>query len=109
MNPQLPALAVIPVAISLVAVPLLAQGPGAKPSENIVSVAKPAKGVVPRLPDGYTDLGGFWSNNTAIPLELPEAYAGREFLTDDEAKAVEQGSKERTLAADHQATEWPAE
>lgn len=79
MSPQLPALAVISVSISLVAVPLLAQGPGAKPSERLVSVAKPAKGAVPRLPDGHPDLGGFWSNNTAIPLERPEAYAGREF------------------------------
>jgi hypothetical protein len=109
MNPQLPVLAVISVAIPLVAVPLLAQGPGAKPSEKIVSVAKPAKGGVTRLPDGHPDLGGFWSNNTAIPLERPEAYAGREFLTDDEAKAVEQGSRERTLAADRQATERPNE
>ena len=109
MSPQLPALAVISVAISLVAVPLLAQGPGVKPSEKLVSVAKPAKGAVPRLPDGHPDLGGFWSNNTAIPLERPEAYAGREFLTDDEAKAVEQGSRERTLAADRQATERPNE
>jgi hypothetical protein len=70
MNPQLPVLALIAAAISLVPVRLLAQGavPGAKPSAKLVSVAKPAKAAVPRLPDGHPDLGGFWSNNTAIPL-----------------------------------------
>ena len=111
MKPQLPFLALITAAISLVPAQLLGQGavPGANPSAKLVSSAKPATGAVPRLPDGHPDLGGFWSNNTAIPLERPPAFAGREFLTDEEAKTVQQGSRDRTLAADRQAVEKPNE
>jgi hypothetical protein len=44
-----------------------------------------------------------------IPLERFQAYAGREFLTDDEAKDLEQSSRARTKAADRQAIERPNE
>ncbi len=110
-HPQLPALALISMVISLVPMRILAQGPvpGRNPSAKIVSDSKSTKRTISRLPDGHPDLGGFWSNNTVIPLERPQANAGREFLTDDEAKALEQSSRERTKAADRQAIERPNE
>src|SRR5260221_4693204 len=40
-----------------------------------------------RLPDGHPDLQGYWTNNTATPLQRPNG-AG-EFLTADEVKARE--------------------
>jgi hypothetical protein len=48
----------------------------------------------PRTVDGQPDLQGVWANNTATPLERPEALAGKETLTDEEvaelkAKAAE--------------------
>ena len=106
-----PTLAVISAVISLGPVRILAQVPasGGNQATKIVSAAKSTKGTISRLPDGRPDLSGFWSNNTAIPLERPPAFAGREFLTDEEAKAVEQGSRARTLAADRQAVEKPNE
>ena len=38
----------------------------------------------PRTPWGDPDLQGIWSHGTATPLERPDEYAGRAFLTDEE-------------------------
>ena len=38
----------------------------------------------PRTVDGQPDLQGVWANNTATPLERPDALAGKETLTDEE-------------------------
>ena len=62
-----------------------------------------------RLPDGKPDLSGYWSNNTATPLERPVALATKEFLTDEEAKRLEIESRDRTRASDRQKTERPNE
>jgi hypothetical protein len=42
-----------------------------------------------RTPDGQPDLQGFWNFQTLTPLERPKAFAGKEFLTDAEAAALE--------------------
>ena len=63
----------------------------------------------PRLSDGRPDLSGYWSNNTATPFERPQALAGREFLADDEVRALERESRERTKASDSQVTQRPGE
>ncbi|HEX5229680.1 MAG TPA: hypothetical protein VFW44_18335 [Bryobacteraceae bacterium] len=39
----------------------------------------------PRTPDGQPDLQGVWTNATLTPLERPAEFAGKEFLTDQEA------------------------
>ena len=40
---------------------------------------------LPRTPDGRPDLQGHWTMATFTPLERPARFAGREFLTEEEA------------------------
>jgi hypothetical protein len=42
-----------------------------------------------RTPWGHPDLQGTWDNHTITPLERPAAFAGKEFLTGEEAAALE--------------------
>lgn len=54
-------------------------GPG------VVQAQGPGDGwTAPRTSDGKPDLQGFWTTQTYTPLERPERFAGREFLTDEE-------------------------
>src|SRR6266446_1914534 len=86
MNSRLPALAVISLATFLSPAKIAAQAPPAKSTTW----------AAPRLPDGRPDLSGYWSNNTITPLERPEALAGKEFLTQDEARVLEREARDRT-------------
>ena len=52
-------------------------------------------GEVLRTPDGHPDISGVWDFRTVTPLERPEQFADKEFLTEEEAAAYEQ---ERVLA-----------
>jgi hypothetical protein len=49
---------------------------------------------LPRTPDGHPDLRGVWANNSATPLECPEAWADKARLTDEELAAL-------LVASDH--------
>ena len=42
----------------------------------------------PRLPDGRPDLQGVWLSNTATPLQRPEAFGDRAYLTDEEVATL---------------------
>jgi carboxypeptidase family protein len=42
-----------------------------------------------RTPDGQPDLQGVWAFNTVTPMERPKDRAGKEFLTEEEAAAIE--------------------
>ena len=67
----------------------LAQAPGAKPASG-----------VPRTPDGKPDLQGFWDFRTLTPLERPASQANKPFLTEEEAKALQdQNANRRERAA----------
>jgi hypothetical protein len=55
---------------------------------------------VPRTPDGRPDLQGIWTNATLTPLERPTAMAGRPFLTETEAAALEVQAAGRQAGAD---------
>lgn len=76
--------AVLFLAASFAATNLLAQGLAvpAKPAKN----APQAKNwTPPRTPDGQPDLQGVWTNSTLTPLERPAEFAGKEYLTEQEA------------------------
>ena len=54
----------------------------------------------PRLADGQPDLQGIWTNATITPLERPAAMAGKAFLTEEEAAAIEKRTAENRAATD---------
>lgn len=60
------------------------------------AVAQDANFQVPRTIDGQPDLQGVWSNNTITPVERPEMFAGREFLTDEDVEFLQQRISEIT-------------
>ena len=60
---------------------------------------KPATPVVPRTPDGKPDLQGFWDFRTLTPLERPASQAGKAFLTEEEAQALQQQNSDRRTRA----------
>ena len=75
---------VAPVALMFAAsMPFAAQAPRA------AAPAAAAKWVMPRTPDGHPDLQGVWSYATITPVERPAEFAGKEFLTEQEAAAYE--------------------
>jgi hypothetical protein len=48
--------------------------------------------------DGRPNLEGIWTNATITPLERPQEFAGKEFLTEKEAAEYEKQVRERTNA-----------
>lgn len=50
---------------------------------------------VGRTPWGDPDLQGIWNSKTTTPLERPDAYAGREFLTEEEVTNLEREALRR--------------
>ncbi len=50
------------------------------------ALGQPASGwSVPRTPDGHPNLQGVWDFSTLTPLERPDEFAGKPFLTEAEA------------------------
>ena len=71
----------VSAAALLMPTPLAAQAPA--------PAAKTAIYSPPRLADGRPDFSGFWTNNTATPLQRPDSFQGREYLRPDEVAAIE--------------------
>ena len=63
--------------IACVILTVVPRGAGAQPAEV-------GRWTAPRTPDGHPDLQGNWTTQTYTPLQRPERYAGREFLTEQE-------------------------
>ena len=67
----------------------------------VTSMAPPASAgqagepSAPRTPWGTPDLQGTWDFRTITPMERPEEYAAREFLTAEESAALERGAVDR--------------
>ena len=50
----------------------------------------------PRTPDGHPDLQGYWTSLSFTPLERPERFGTREFLTDQELEQMFSAGVERS-------------
>ena len=86
MSHQLPASISAVLASALAFVSLAPQSLLAQ----IPSSPKATAWTPPRTPDGEPDLQGFWTNATITPFERPPEFAAKQFLTPEEAAAVEQ-------------------
>jgi hypothetical protein len=88
------------MAIALLSAQLAAQSPsGWTPART--PDATPTRQVrALRTPDGQPDLQGVWTNATITPLERPAALKGKAFLTEAEARALEQEAARRREEAD---------
>ena len=54
-----------------------------------------AQGAAPRTAWGAPDLQGVWDFRTITPMQRPERYGDKEFLTQEEAAALDQAATER--------------
>jgi hypothetical protein len=59
------------------------------------SQTRSAPKTLPRTPWGHPDLQGIWNNSTITPLERPAQFGGREFLTAEEARALDTAAASR--------------
>jgi hypothetical protein len=75
------AVAIVSVVVAVASTALVAQA------------RRPA--AVPRTPDGHPDLQGVWDFRSATPLERPDRFAGREFMTPEEVAEYERLALER--------------
>ena len=73
------------------------------PAEGIAQ-SEGDKSGTPRTPWGDPDLQGVWEYWTFTPLERPDALAGKDVLTDEEAAHVGQEGKQAALASDRDGT-----
>ena len=80
-----PFLAVMGALVAVLAVSLAPVFVAAQNSE----VAAAQAYTPPQTPWGEPDFQGIWSRNSEAPLERPEEYAGRAFLTDEEVAALD--------------------
>ena len=69
------------IGIALIAAPLGSQAQSRQGSQG----AQGAKWTAPRTAEGHPNLQGTWTTQTYTPLERPARYAGKEFLTEQEA------------------------
>jgi hypothetical protein len=70
-----------------------AQAPPAASSEAPAKAAKAPAQL--RTQWGHPDIQGLWTNSTITPLERPAQYANKEFLTEEEARALDRAAAER--------------
>ena len=73
--------------------------PGVLTLLSLVALAPPASSQttnqdpgVPRTADGRPDLGGVWANNSATPLERPDALADKDAFSDEELAALQEAA-----------------
>jgi hypothetical protein len=62
---------------------------------SALPAAQSGKAPLPRTPEGHFDLQGIWDFRSATALERPARFAGREFMTAEEAIAYEKEAVER--------------
>ena len=84
-------LSVAPILIALSSA--IVSGQSAKPAPAGKKAA--TQRAVFRTAWGQPDLQGTWANSTITPLERPAEFAGKEFLTAEEAVSLEKQTVER--------------
>ncbi len=62
-----------------------------------VAASPAAAQTAPRTAWGQPDLGGIWDFRTITPMQRPEAQAGKEFLTAEEAANLERAAVDRNV------------
>src|SRR5687767_11673211 len=88
------ALVIMVAALSVVVQPVVGQSPDAAAKANSAAPSwTPA-----RTAWGDPDIQGIWTMQTITPLQRPAAQAGKEFLTEQEAAALERERVQRGLA-----------
>ena len=50
--------------------------------------------------DGHPDIQGVWANNTVTPVQRPDVFEGREFLTAEEMQIISTRAGEITADTD---------
>ena len=65
-----------------------------------VAAQSPSRWTPGRTPDGQPDLQGVWTNATITPLERPASLKDKAFLTETEARLLEQAAARRREEAD---------
>jgi hypothetical protein len=68
--------------------------PAALTGEQAAAKAAVVKKSAPRTQWGEPDLSGIWTGSTITPLERPSEFAGKEFLTEQEAAEIEKRALE---------------
>lgn len=58
------------------------------------AIAQTADYQVPRTIDGHPDLQGVWENNTITPVERPDVFGDKQFLTDADVEFLQQRLQE---------------
>jgi hypothetical protein len=72
-----------------------ASGPNPAAKSAAAAKSAPVAKRVPRTPWGHPDLQGTWDYRTITPLERPQQFGDREFLTDTEVKELEERARKR--------------
>jgi hypothetical protein len=79
----------VPMTIRVIVLTAVLAAIALAPAASVPAAAQNKPWTAPRTPDGKPDLQGIWSYATITPLERPAEFAGKEFLSEQEAAAYE--------------------
>ena len=95
------------IAVLLTVLAIVYLAPPALAGQPASAGRAPDGSPAPRMPWGVPDLQGVWDHGTATPMERPDRYEGREFLTAEEI--AEANLNATTFATSERRSELSAE